>query len=53
MEGIRVLGAPLGLEEFVPTFVRSALEEDTRGLGMVPRLGDLQVAFRLLAIVVA
>ena len=39
-EGIRVLEGPFGLEEFVSTFVRSALEEDTRGLDMLPRLGD-------------
>ena len=48
-----MLGAPLGSEEFVSTFVRSALEEETRDLDMLPRLGDPQVAFRLLTMVFA
>ena len=47
-EGIRVLGAPLGTDKFISTFVRAALEEDSRGLDLLPRLGDPQVAFRLL-----
>ena len=48
-----MLGAPLGSEEFVSTFVRSASEEDTRGLDMLPRLCDPQVAFRRLTMVFA
>ena len=39
-EGIRLLGVPLGTEEYVGDFLSSALEEDRRGLDQLEHLGD-------------
>ena len=48
-----MLGAPLGSEEFVSTFVRSGWEEDTKSLDMLPHLGDPQLAIRRLTMIFA
>ena len=47
-EGIRLLGIPLGTEEYVGGFLSSALEEDRLGLDQLQHLGDPQVAIRIL-----
>ena len=52
-EGIRLLGVPLGTEEYVGGFMSSALEEDRRGLDQLERLGDPQVNIRILTQVFA
>ena len=48
-----MLGSPLGSQEFVSIFVRTALEEDTRDLDMLPRLDVPLVNFWLLTTVFA
>ena len=52
-EGIRLLGVPLGTEEYVGGFLSSALEEDRCGLDQLQHLGDPQVAIRILTQVFA
>ena len=40
MEGIRLLGVPLGTEEYVGGFLMVALEEDRLGLDQHQHFGD-------------
>ena len=48
MDGIRLLGVPLGTEEYVGGFFSPALEEDRRGFNQFQHLEVPQVAIRIL-----
>ena len=52
-EGVRLLGVPMGSEEYVGEFLTLALEKDRRGLDQLQHLGDPQVAIRILTQVFA
>ena len=52
-KGVRLLGVPLGSEEYVGEFLTSALVEERRGLDQLQHLGDPQVAIRILTQVFA
>ena len=47
-EGIRILGIPIGTEEFVSKFVIDRLEEEARLWKAIPTVQDLQCAWQLL-----
>ena len=48
--GIRALGVPMGTSTFVDSFVADALVDDSSHLDLLPRLGDPQIAVRLLTL---
>ena len=47
-DGIRVLGSPLGSEEYMSSFISSLLQDHQPLLSVLPLLGDNQVALLLL-----
>jgi len=48
LEGIRVLGVPLGTLIFTSSFIKDALLEDARHVDLFPRMDDVKVAFGIL-----
>jgi hypothetical protein len=47
-EGIRILRVPLGTLTFTSSFIKDALLEDARHVDLLPKMGDVQVAFGIL-----
>jgi hypothetical protein len=51
LEGIRILGVPLGITSFTSTFIKNVMLEDVRHVNLFPRMGDVQIAFEFSLIV--
>jgi hypothetical protein len=47
-KGIKVLGVPLGIITFTPSFIKKALQQDVRHVDLLFRMGDVQVGFGIL-----
>jgi hypothetical protein len=45
LEGIRVLGVPLGISSFTSSFIKDVLLEDVRHVGLLLIMGDVYIAF--------
>ncbi len=45
---IRILGVPLGTSSFTSSFIKDALLEDVWHVDLLPKMGDVQVAFGIL-----
>ncbi len=48
LEGIKVLGVPLGTSSFKSSFIKDTLLEDIQHVDILFRLGDVQIAFGIL-----
>jgi len=49
LEGIRVLGFPLGISSFTSSFIKDVLLKDVQHVDLLHGMGDVQVAFRILS----
>jgi hypothetical protein len=41
LEGIKVLGVPLGISSFTSSFIKYALLEDVQHVDLLPKMGDV------------
>jgi hypothetical protein len=48
LEGIKVLGVPLGTSSFKSSLIKNTLLKDVRHVDLLPRLGDVQITFGIL-----
>jgi hypothetical protein len=44
-KGIKILGVLLGTSFFTSSFVQNALRKDVQHMDLLPKMGDVQVAF--------